>query len=172
MMTQVESLVMHFDRRVLSVAICFMGIASVAADQSSKETSRSPKITFEEHIQPIFRQHCSSCHHQGDKKGGLAVDTFTAIFEGGASGEVVDEDGDYKNSRLWQLVNHDDTPPMPPRKDRLPPNELELIRKWIEGGSLQDNGSKAKARKKNPLAFVATSSGRPEGGGTMPRASR
>ena len=141
---------------------------SAYAEQTPQAKLPPAKITFDEHVKPIFRQHCSSCHHQGDKKGGLALDTFTALVEGGASGEVVYDDGDFESSRLWQLVNHDDTPEMPPKQDKIPADQLKIIRKWLEGGILENNGSKAKAKKKNSLAFVATSSGRPDGGGVMP----
>lgn len=97
------------------------------------------------------------------------MDSFNAVVEGGASGEVVFDDGDFEASRLWQLMNHDDTPVMPPNQDKIPAEQLELVRKWIEGGLLENSGSKAKAPKKNSLAFVAASSGRPEGGGAMPQ---
>ncbi|MEO1526287.1 MAG: c-type cytochrome domain-containing protein [Planctomycetota bacterium] len=126
------------------------------------------KVTYEEHVKPIFRQHCANCHHQGDKKGGLALDTFGALIEGGGSGEVVFDDGDAEGSRLWQLVNHDDTPVMPPSKEKLPADQLAIIRAWIEGGILENSGSKAKKKKKNALAFVASAGGKPEGPAAMP----
>ena len=126
------------------------------------------KVTYEEHVKPIFRQHCANCHHQGDKKGGLALDTFGSVIEGGGSGEVVFDDGDPEASRLWQLVNHDDTPIMPPNKEKLPADQLALIRAWIEGGILENAGSKAKKKKKNALAFVASTGGKPEGPAAMP----
>ena len=45
------------------------------------------KITFEDHIKPIFREHCTSCHNANDKKSGLALDSYQAVLTGG-SGEV------------------------------------------------------------------------------------
>ena len=126
------------------------------------------KLTFNEHVLPILREHCLSCHHAGDKKGGLAMDTYTALIEGGGSGEIVYDDGDADASRLWQLVNHDDTPVMPPSKQKLPDAQLKILRAWIEGGILENDGSVAKPKKKNVLASVSVSTGRPEGGGAMP----
>ncbi len=125
------------------------------------------KITFEDHIKPIFRQHCVSCHHQGEQKGGLAVDTYGAVIEGGGSGEIVYE-GDADSSRLWQLVTHQDTPEMPPNKDKLPEDQLTLIRVWIEQGMPENSGSKVKEKKKNALAMVAATSGKPDGPAAMP----
>ncbi|TWU55239.1 c-type cytochrome domain-containing protein [Rubripirellula reticaptiva] len=152
---------------VTSFALFVMFATGFAVADDAKTTD-APKVTFEDHIKPIFRQHCAKCHNQGEKKGGFAADTYSGVMEGGGSGEVVFDDGDADGSRLWQLVNHDDTPVMPPNQDRIPDDQLKLIRAWIEGGILESNASKAKAKKKNVLAFVASSGGRPEGGGAMP----
>ncbi len=125
------------------------------------------KITFEDHIKPIFRQHCASCHHQGEKKGGLALDSFGATIEGGGSSEVVYE-GDVDGSRLWQLITHQDTPEMPPKQEKLPEAQLTLIRTWIEQGMPENSGSKVKEKKKNTLAMVASTGGKPDGPVAMP----
>lgn len=126
------------------------------------------KITYDDDIKPIFRQHCLTCHNQSDKRGGLAVDSYSATLAGGGSGEVVYDDGDADGSRLWQLVNHDDTPAMPPEQPKIPAEQLATLKAWIEGGILENNGSTAKVKKKNALAFVAPSSGKPEGPPPMP----
>jgi len=150
-------------RLTLFVAATLLSLPSVA------RSDEATKITFEDHIKPIFRTHCLNCHNQGEKKGGLALDSFTATVEGGGSGEIVYDDGDPETSRLWQLVNHDDTPIMPPKQDKIPADQLELLRAWIEGGILENSGSKAKAKKKNSLTFVASTGGKPDGPAAMPQ---
>ncbi|EKJ98612.1 protein containing planctomycete cytochrome C domain protein [Rhodopirellula baltica SH28] len=161
--------------RLGNVALAFASVLMVhspvgvfAAD--AKSTDEPAKVTFEDDVKPILRQHCLNCHSQSDKRGGLALDSYGAMMEGGGSGEIVYDDGDAETSRLWQLVNHDDTPVMPPSQPKLPEEQLQVIRSWIEGGILENSGSKAKAKKKNALAFVASTSGRPEGPPPMPEA--
>ncbi|MCR9208675.1 MAG: hypothetical protein NXI28_10640 [bacterium] len=151
-----------------SVLMVQSPVAVFAAD--AKSTDEPAKVTFEDDVKPILRQHCLNCHSQSDKRGGLALDSYGAMMEGGGSGEIVYDDGDAETSRLWQLVNHDDTPVMPPNQPKLPDDQLQVIRSWIEGGILENSGSKAKAKKKNALAFVASTSGRPEGPPPMPEA--
>ncbi|MEM6471093.1 MAG: c-type cytochrome domain-containing protein, partial [Planctomycetota bacterium] len=141
-----------------------LSVAAIAA--SAAELPK--KVTFEEHIKPILRQHCMVCHNQGEMEGGLALDTYGALIEGGGSGEIVFDDGDVDGSRLWQLVNHDDEPVMPPSDEKLPAEQLALIRAWIEGGVLENSGSVAKKKKNTALAFVATAGGKPEGPVAMP----
>ena len=135
---------------------------------SAKQSPETAKVTYEEDVKPIFREHCMTCHNQGDKRGGFALDSYGVLMEGGGSGEVVYEDGDVDSSRLWQLVNHDDTPVMPPEQSKIPAKKLDVLKAWIEGGALENSGSKAKAKPKNSLAFVAPSAGKPDGPPPMP----
>ncbi len=135
---------------------------------TADDAAAAKKVTYDDDIKPIFRQHCLTCHNQSDKRGGLAIDSYGALLEGGGSGEVVYDDGDPEASRLWQLVNHDDTPVMPPEQPKIAAEQLATLKAWIEGGILENSGSTAKAKKKNSLAFVAPSSGKPEGPPPMP----
>ncbi|WP_231603038.1 c-type cytochrome domain-containing protein [Neorhodopirellula pilleata] len=137
--------------------------------EAEKSPEAAVKITYEDHVKPIFREHCLTCHNQGDKRGGLALDSYGVLMEGGGSGEVVYDDGDADASRLWQLVNHDDTPVMPPNQPKIPAKQLEVLRAWIEGGILENSGSKAKEKKKNALAMATPSTGKPEGPPPMPK---
>ncbi|MEM9645016.1 MAG: c-type cytochrome domain-containing protein, partial [Planctomycetota bacterium] len=90
---------------VLSVVAAAVALAApvvaLADDAKSPPGDETKKITFEDHIKPIFRQHCLSCHNQGEKRGGIALDSYQAMLEGGGSGEVVFDDGDFESSRLW-----------------------------------------------------------------------
>ena len=113
-------------------------------------------------MRPVLREHCFTCHNQNEKKGGLALDSYGSTMAGGSSGEVVFA-GDLDSSRLWALVNHDDQPHMPPNQDKLAAAKLDAIKTWIEGGALENAGSKAAVKKKASLALAAPAGGgRPE----------
>ncbi len=132
------------------------------------EDAPPAKVTYDDHVRPIFRQYCLSCHAADSRKGDLAIDAFATTIEGGASGEVV-FGGDLESSRLWLLVNHEDEPKMPPEADKLPEDKLAVIRKWIEGGALENSGSVAKVKKKSGLAMMGPiKTGKPEGPAAMP----
>ena len=165
------ALTMHHNHSKLALVVATLAFAfsPTGYAQDKPAAASAEKITFDEHVKPIFRAHCLNCHNQGDSKGGLALDSYTATVEGGGSGEIVYDDGDPDASRLWQLVNHDDTPVMPPKQDKLPAAELAVIKAWIEGGILENSGSKAKAKKKNALAFVASTGAKPDGDAAMPQ---
>ncbi|RPI81552.1 MAG: hypothetical protein EHM42_10465, partial [Planctomycetaceae bacterium] len=127
------------------------------------------KITFQYHIVPIFRAKCGNCHSAGEAKGGLVLESFGATMQGGASGAVV-EAGDVDASRLYDLVSHKEQPAMPPKEPKLPDEMLATIRKWIEGGALDNKDSVVKVKKKASLALstTAVSTDKPEGPPAMP----
>ena len=126
------------------------------------------KITYEEHVKPIFRQKCFSCHNTDKKTADLDLTNYTAMMAGGGSGEAVSP-GSPDDSYLFMLVNHDSEPYMPPKSDKMPEPMIATIRAWIEGGALENSASKA--MKKKPAADFALKGapiGKPDGPPPMP----
>src|SRR3954468_1888612 len=79
---------------------------AVAADA---KPAGGPKLTYDDHVRPILREHCFTCHNQSMAKGGLVMESYAKLMAGGASGEVVIA-GSPNDSRLFALVSHTDTP--------------------------------------------------------------
>ena len=105
-----------------------------------------PKITFNTHIKPIFKQHCLNCHNPDKAKGDLDLSSYTATVAGGSSGEIVVA-GNSGRSVLVGVLTHDEEPSMPPKKAPIPTEQTMLVKKWIDGGLLENDGSKAKIAK-------------------------
>ena len=122
---------------------------------------------FEEHVLPVFREKCCSCHNPDQKKGGLDLSSWGQTMAGGSSGEVVTP-GDPDGSYLLMLVTHTSEPRMPPESDRIPEPMVAVITKWIAGGAIERNGSQPVARKQNNLALDASAATRPDGPPVMP----
>ena len=147
-----------FRRLMLLSAVtpCLLcGAAALAQDQAAAE-----KVTYVDHVLPLFKAKCGACHNANDKKGGLTLDNYASVMEGGSSGAVV-EGGSPDSSYLYQLVTHASEPTMPPDSDKLPETELAVIRKWIEGGLLETSGSTAKIKKMSSVAKIEVSGERP-----------
>ena len=139
---------------VLSLA----SVAALAADAPPN---------FDEHVLPVFREKCCSCHNPDQKKGGLDLSSWGQTMAGGSSGEVVTP-GDPDGSYLLMLVTHTSEPRMPPESDRIPEPMVAVITKWIAGGAIERNGSQPLARKQNNLALDASAATRPDGPPVMP----
>jgi WD40 repeat protein len=122
---------------------------------------------FEEHVLPVFREKCCSCHNPDKKSGGLDLSSWGQTMAGGSSGDVIDP-GDADGSYLYQLVTHESEPAMPPESDKLSAASLELIKSWIAGGALERSGSQPVARKQNALAPDGAVATTPDGPPVMP----
>jgi WD40 repeat protein len=125
------------------------------------------KTNYTDHVRPILREHCFSCHSQTKATNDLALDSYEKLMAGGASGAVV-EVGDADSSYLFSVMAHKEQPFMPPKQDKLADAKLEIIRKWIGDGALKDSGSKAVAAR--PAVDLTGSAGaaRPEGPPILP----
>lgn len=142
------------------LALTILGSLSCLSGAQEAEKSSAP-VNFQEHVFPIFRQHCLQCHNANDAEAGLALDSFGALMEGSGSGDVVAE-GDSGSSRLYLVMTHDEEPAMPPDQDPIPAEQLDIIKRWIDGGLLENSGSKARKRKGPSLSFSMSDSGKPD----------
>jgi mono/diheme cytochrome c family protein len=139
--------------------------AALAADEAKPAAA---KVTYDEHVRPIFREHCLSCHNPDAKKGDLSLDSYAGLRKGGSTGEVV-EPGDADSSRMWALVTHADEPKMPPNQDKLPEAKLQIIKAWLMGGALENSGSVANVAKKPSIDLsVGAGAAKPSGPAAMP----
>lgn len=103
----------------------------------------APAVTYADHILPIFQERCAKCHNDDKQKGGLQVDSFEYLMEGGSSGDVI-EPGSADNSRLFKLVTGAETPIMPPegKGEPLTEAQIDLLREWLNLGAPENSGSK------------------------------
>ena len=145
----------------------FLLCISVAVALSTTARAADEKVNFDDHVLPILRAKCGTCHSAGEAKGGLVLDNFTAAMAGGASGSVI-EPGELEDSRLWLLVTHKEQPQMPP-KEKLPDETLAVIKKWIDGGALENKTSVPKMKKpKANMAIQEVTGDKPDGPPAMP----
>src|SRR5580698_3205410 len=162
-------MLMHSRRSIMRFAVGLLPALACCFQSVLRADDAPPaKITYDEHVRPILREHCATCHNQDTKKSDLAIDSYSALMHGGASGEVITA-GDPDGSRLWGLVNHSEEPKMPPNQDKLPDAKLQVIRAWILGGALENAGSTAKAAKKPAMNLsLSAGSAKPAGPAIMP----
>ncbi len=113
------------------------------------------KVTYDNHVQPVLRAQCANCHNPNKRNGDLDVTSYGTLMTGGSSGAVI-EPGKSSESYLYQLITHADEPSMPPNSPKIPQPEIDLIGRWIDGGVLENDGSKAIGPKNsNMTAAVA-----------------
>lgn len=126
-------------------------------------------ITFDDHIFPIFESKCLNCHNPDKKKGDLDLSTYLGAMAGSSGGKVALA-GDGGSSKIFTVTVHTEEPVMPPEGDKIPKKDADLIRAWIDGGLLENKGSKARKKEKPAFDLSAAPTGeRPEGPPPMPQ---
>jgi len=95
------------------------------------------KLVFEHLVLPILEEKCNKCHNADKSKGDLRMDTHELVMKGGeTAGNVVA--GKPDESLMITRINlpEDDDEHMPPEgKPQISPEELALLRWWIEQGA-------------------------------------
>jgi Planctomycete cytochrome C/WD domain, G-beta repeat len=104
------------------------------------------KTTYDDHVFPLFQQSCLNCHNPDKAKGGLDLSSYTATLKGGSGGKIV-EPGD-AGSKLIALVLQTAEPKMPPEGDPLASSAVDLLKRWIDGGLLENKSSSARKATK------------------------
>ncbi|MBI2425679.1 MAG: hypothetical protein HYV27_22830 [Candidatus Hydrogenedentes bacterium] len=93
------------------------------------------EVDFVQHIKPIFEARCFECHGPEKQKSGLRMDIQADLMKGGSEGPAMTA-GDGANSLMVQLLlgANEDFDRMPPEGDPLTPEQIGLIRAWIDQG--------------------------------------
>jgi uncharacterized membrane protein len=97
----------------------------------------NPAFFYGAHVEPIFVEHCYSCHGPEKQKGRLRLDSYELLIRGGKHGPVV-KAGNAKGSELFHRVTlaRSDDDAMPPQGKRpLAANEIKLLELWIAAGA-------------------------------------
>lgn len=98
-----------------------------------------PGVDFARNVRPILVKNCYSCHGPQKHKAGLRGRKAEALA-GGDSGPVI-EPGDAVENPLFERITSDDpTTAMPPKGDRLNPDQVALLRSWIDQGAKWPDG--------------------------------
>jgi hypothetical protein len=109
---------------------------SLAETPSAETPTPAPtvdlaNVSFQNHVLPIFEQHCTRCHGGDEPKEGLRLTSYAEVMAGSMNGSVI-EPGDVENSYLIEQVV---SGRMPKEGSKLTPAEIEVITAWVEAGA-------------------------------------
>ena len=116
-------------------ALCGSLLAEEPAGQPQAEPTAEQLEFFESKVRPILVERCYECHSAKleEPKGGLKVDSRSALLAGGETGPAI-VPGKPKESLLIDAINYGDVYQMPP-KSRMPADEIAILTKWVEQGA-------------------------------------
>jgi hypothetical protein len=122
------------------LAVSILAAPCTAADQKPDVAS----VSYFKDIQPIVRERCAGCHQPSVKQGDLSLTTYEAFMVGGAKGKVI-QPGKPDQSLVIGYLTGDQKPQMPFGQTPLTPEQIDLFRRWIRDGALDDTPAEAKS---------------------------
>jgi len=110
------------------------------ADETTETAAEGESASYYHDVLPIFRTHCHGCHQPAKSLGGLVMTSIEGLLRGGESEEPAIVAGEPDESPLiWQITSTDEErAAMPKGADPLPAADVELIRRWIRAGAIDD----------------------------------
>ncbi len=119
---------------VLWAAFAGHGGQEASSSLAGSQAKAGDKVGFARDIQPIFEASCYRCHGPGTQMAQLRLDSKTSALQGGLSGKAI-VPGRSQESLLFQRVlGQGEKVRMPFQGDPLPPEQIALIRAWIDQG--------------------------------------
>src|SRR4051812_45355562 len=97
-------------------------------------------VDFAAKIAPLFQEHCVDCHSKDDPDGEFNLETFEGLIKGGKTGKAFAA-GQSQDSLIVKFLEgrsgkEGKNKFMPPgKKEHLKPEEIAMIRQWIDAGA-------------------------------------
>ena len=113
--------------------------------------------SYAKDIAPIFAERCSGCHLAKGKMGGLSLETYEGLMQGGSTGKAVVPHKS-QESRLYLMVTGKIAPAMPMNSTQLAGPQIDAIRGWIDAGAV-GGGEPAKSAVAKTLPPLAPKPG-------------
>nr|WP_161501161.1 PSD1 and planctomycete cytochrome C domain-containing protein [Rhodopirellula sp. SM50] len=104
----------------------------VLAAPSMSAAIATDDVDYLTQIKPLLSEKCFSCHGVLKQESGLRLETRSLMIDGGALNP-----GDPDGSELLARITADEDERMPPAEDgaALQPDQIELLRRWIQQGA-------------------------------------
>ncbi len=111
-----------------------LGVGGASAQELPPPAEKT--VDFKADIWPIFESKCLECHGAEKKKSGLRMHTKADAMTGGTEGPMLVA-GKSAESLIVQLMagTNENFDRMPPEGDPLTPEQIGLVRAWIDQGA-------------------------------------
>lgn len=110
-----------------------LSVVSLLALSSRVAFAADPSPPNWAEIAAIFAERCVMCHSDNGAGRGLRLDSYDAVLMGSERGAVL-VPGDSQDSELIRRLRGESLPRMPFLSRPLPPDQIELIVRWVDAG--------------------------------------
>jgi hypothetical protein len=135
-----------------TVTLVVIASVSLAADKLPPPADR--KIDFAKDVRPLLEKHCWKCHGAEKQESGLRLDSRAALLKGGDLGQVIAAEDSERSKLIALVAGTDPQTVMPPDGPQLKPQEVGILRAWIDQSCVwPDDGSPKKEEKNTHWAY-------------------
>ena len=145
--TMLPNPIAHAERRSHRFLVsCLLGLTMLTASLGRADDqpklpppAQRSDVTYAADVRPLLERSCFKCHGEEKQKGKLRLDSLKSALKG-ADGKAVIRPGKSAESELVKSVAHttpeeDHWMPPPGKAQPLTPEEIGLVRAWIDQGA-------------------------------------
>lgn len=108
----------------------------LSVSPSSQARAEEPNgIDFEKQIRPLLIKRCGECHGPKTQQSDLRLDAKSFAFKGGVSGEAIVPGKSHESELIRRIECSEEAERMPPEGPALAKREIQLLKRWIDGGA-------------------------------------
>ena len=144
--------------RTMKLLLCGLAFASFywggAGVVSVLSSQGEAKVDYQRDIAPLLAQSCYQCHGPRKAAGQLRLDVKRLAMKGGISGETIIPGKSGESRLIKRVLGEGGESRMPLGGDPLTPQQIDLLRRWIDQGAVWPEAE--------PAGAATTESGLPK----------
>lgn len=151
----------NLKKRIIAIGLALLSpaVAPVAGATADADAGRH----FTLKVLPLFKAKCFACHGDDPKKikGDLNMLTREGLLKGGEYSPKVLVPGKAEESDLYIAVTwkNEDLEMPPKENDRLTPEQIEIVKTWINSGAPWPGEAEQKQHREAEWAVTSTADG-------------
>src|SRR5262245_4887997 len=112
-----------------------LGLVTAGLLAAAPVAAAEPPVDYLRDVKPILAKNCYQCHGAKAHKGGLRVDTVTALKEGGDNGPAVVAGKSGESLLIRAVRGEEGVTRVPLKKPELPAEQVAKLKTWIDAGA-------------------------------------
>ncbi len=116
--------------RLAGLLVPFLACVASAAELTPENVE-----FFEKRVRPVLVEHCGKCHAGDQSRGGLRVDSLSALLKGGDTGPAI-VPGKPEDSILIEAVKYDPNGYQMPPTGKLADDQIAALTEWVSQGAI------------------------------------
>ncbi|MEW5977357.1 MAG: PSD1 and planctomycete cytochrome C domain-containing protein [Acidobacteriota bacterium] len=126
--------------KIRTVALAGLGLLSVSFQALAQAIPDLPppvqsQVDFERDVEPLLHTKCFLCHGPSQQMNGVRFDQKDAALKGGYSGPIIIPGNSAGSKLIERVASSKDGFRMPPAGPSLSPQEIGVLRAWIDQGA-------------------------------------